>query len=214
MLNYILRIIGLQNAINVERSLIQAGAMWINNSRTPFFETFNPTDEMKQCNILFVLWDEQKDRYELSYLPGSKHFTNEILEELCPTHSDLILTIRNTKAKQVCVWRNDLKVRTGKKMAQSGHAFEAYTKEADECDMFSPRWFYEYGGKRKIVVSVINEEELDNLAQTLDQLSISHTVIVDSGFTEFNGVPTKTCLGIHPVFDEDIDGVTGNLSLY
>ncbi|RTK96494.1 MAG: peptidyl-tRNA hydrolase [Neisseriaceae bacterium] len=127
---------------------------------------------------------------------------------------DCILHIRNTKAKQVCVWRNDLKVRTGKKMAQSGHAFEAYTKEADECDMFSPRWFYEYGGKRKIVVSVINEEELDNLAQTLDQLSISHTVIVDSGFTEFNGVPTKTCLGIHPVFDEDIDGVTGNLSLY
>ena len=38
--------------------------------------------------------------------------------------------------------------------------------------------------------------------------------ILESCEEEFNGVPTKTCLGIHPVFDEDIDGVTGNLSLY
>lgn len=214
MLNYILKIEGIANAINVEKALILSGAVWVNKSQTSFFKTFDPKDEQKQCNILFVLWDEDCNRYELSYLPGSGQLTNSTLEELCPCHSDLILHIRNTKAKQVCVWRNDLKVRTGKKMAQSGHAFEAYTKEADECDMFSPRWFYEYGGKRKIVVSVINEEELDNLAQTLDQLSISHTVIVDSGFTEFNGVPTKTCLGIHPVFDEDIDGVTGKLPLY
>lgn len=213
MLNYILKIEGIANAINVEKALITSGAVWVNKSQTLFFETFDPKDEQKQCNILFVLWDEDYNRYELSYLPGSGQLTNSKLEELCPCHSDLILTISKTKVKQVCIWRKDLKVRTGKKMAQSGHAFESH-KTNIPYEMFSAGWFYELLGHRKIVVGVDNEDQLLQYQNKLQDFSIPHTLITDSGFTEFSGVPTNTCIGIHPNWDEDIDVVTGDLELY
>jgi PTH2 family peptidyl-tRNA hydrolase len=38
-------------------------------------------------------------------------------------------------------------------------------------------------------------------------------LIIDSGKTEFGGVPTKTCLAIGPDYSEKIDKVTGNLKL-
>jgi PTH2 family peptidyl-tRNA hydrolase len=36
----------------------------------------------------------------------------------------------------------------------------------------------------------------------------------DGGLTEFGGVPTRTCLGIGPDYDEHIDPVTADLELY
>lgn len=215
MKNYALKIIGLENAQNVEKALILSGAIWINQSRDLFFATFDPNDEAKQCNVLFVLWDVTKGRYELSYLPGSLNLTNKQIEKLCPIKNVIILTITHTKAKQVCIWRKDLKVRAGKKMAQSGHAFESHCLgKTTQYEMFSAGWFYERLGTRKIVVCVDNEEQLLEYQNILQDYSIDHTLITDSGFTEFNGVPTITCIGIHPNWDEEIDYVTGSLDLY
>jgi hypothetical protein len=39
-------------------------------------------------------------------------------------------------------------------------------------------------------------------------------LITDGGLTEFGGVPTRTCLGIGPGYDDRIDPVTGDLELY
>ena len=39
-------------------------------------------------------------------------------------------------------------------------------------------------------------------------------LITDRGLTEFGGVPTRTCLGIGPDYDQLIDPVTGDLELY
>jgi len=39
-------------------------------------------------------------------------------------------------------------------------------------------------------------------------------LITDGGLTEFGGVPTRTCLGIGPDYDDRIDPVTGDLELY
>jgi peptidyl-tRNA hydrolase, PTH2 family len=39
-------------------------------------------------------------------------------------------------------------------------------------------------------------------------------LITDRGRTEFGGVPTRTCLGIGPDYDDLIDPVTGDLELY
>lgn len=215
MLNFVLKILGIENAINVEKALLISGAMWINCSRTPFFETFDKDDENKQYNVLFVIWDEDNKRYQLSYLPGSNLLTNEQLEELCPVPCDVILPIIRTKAKQVCIWRKDLKVRSGKKMAQSGHAFESHSLgRTTPYEMFSAGWFYERLGTRKIVVCVDNEERLLEYQNLLQDYSIDHTLITDSGFTEFNGVPTITCIGIHPNWDDEIDYITGSLDLF
>ena len=38
-------------------------------------------------------------------------------------------------------------------------------------------------------------------------------LITDAGLTEFNGVPTKTCLALGPDYPENIDPITGNLKL-
>ncbi len=39
-------------------------------------------------------------------------------------------------------------------------------------------------------------------------------LITDRGLTEFGGVPTRTCLGVGPDYDDLIDQVTGDLELY
>jgi PTH2 family peptidyl-tRNA hydrolase len=67
----------------------------------------------------------------------------------------------------------------------------------------------------KIVVSVPGEEELLDLYQKLcnsDNL-IPYALITDSGLTEFNGIPTNTCLGIGPYISEVVDKYTINLPL-
>ena len=38
-------------------------------------------------------------------------------------------------------------------------------------------------------------------------------MIVDAGLTEFNGVPTKTCIAIGPANPDDIDEITKHLKL-
>ena len=46
-----------------------------------------------------------------------------------------------------------------------------------------------------------------------DEAEIPNALITDAGLTEFHGVPTKTCLGIGPWESEEIDKITGELSL-
>ena len=43
---------------------------------------------------------------------------------------------------------------------------------------------------------------------------IRRDLITDGGLTEFGGVPTRTCLGIGPDYDDRIGPVTGDLELY
>ncbi len=134
---------------------------------------------------------------------------------------------KNTK--QVIIWRNDLKVRTGKKMAMASHASMAFltrdgfigqvyndnvfinielgVKHLDEIDHWLKNSF------RKIVLYVNTEEELRELHQkALDKGLMSH-IIVDNGTTEFNGVPTTTALAIGPAWDFKFEGLTDHLKL-
>lgn len=142
--------------------------------------------------------------------------------------------------KQVIVWRNDLKVRKGKFAAQIAHAsLGAVLKSATklelgpdnmgfpECTAFAipkisaaHKWLFD-GRFTKIVLKVDSEEELLELHKklveynesTLVGFSLPHVLITDAGFTEFNGVPTNTCIGIGPAESEVIDLFTGHLTL-
>lgn len=138
--------------------------------------------------------------------------------------------------KQVIVWRKDLKVRLGKKMAQAAHASMAPILHMMELDggadgnsvawiiedeeLFSPFTMYKLGAFKKIVVSVDNEEELIQLYNRIKQHShhfhnekLPVALITDSGLTEFNGIPTNTCIGIGPFYSSVIDVYTKDLSL-
>lgn len=130
-------------------------------------------------------------------------------------------------------------VRRGKMMAQACHAsvgsllrlFNRTREETLKGGILEPgqisyRYELNFGpntvlddwlnGKfTKIVVSVPGEKELLELYKKLQDSNslIPFALITDAGLTEFNGVPTNTCLGIGPYISEEIDKYTGNLPL-
>lgn len=127
--------------------------------------------------------------------------------------------------KQVIVMRKDLNMRKGKMVAQGAHASMAailnqgsWGHGPDDWDTLTIRcndgmlaWLN--GNFKKVCVYVNSEEELLALHQKAESLGIINALITDSGLTEFNGVPTNTCIAVGPDFDEKVDQVTGGLPL-
>ena len=129
--------------------------------------------------------------------------------------------------KQVIVIRKDLKMRQGKAVAQGAHASMAailntahrtYDDKDQEdqliIDLNDQRLMHWLNGNfKKVCVYVNSEKELLDLYQKAKDLGILSALITDSGLTEFNGVPTKTCIAVGPDFEEKVDKVTGGLPL-
>lgn len=112
--------------------------------------------------------------------------------------------------KQVIVIRKDLKMRLGKTVAQGAHASMKATLE----NMDHPNvkeWLS--GMFTKICVQVNSEEELLAVYQRALDAGLIAAMIVDSGKTEFNGVPTRTCIAVGPATHEELAPITGNLKL-
>lgn len=126
------------------------------------------------------------------------------------------------ESKQVIVWRHDLKIRKGKSMAQAAHASWgaglsiAQKKDnkiiIDLNDEYVRNWF-EHRFK-KVVVYCPGERELVEIYNQAKEAGLPCALITDAGLTEFNEVPTKTCVGIGPADPDEIDKITGNLPLY
>lgn len=116
----------------------------------------------------------------------------------------------NYDYKQVIVMRKDLNMRKGKLCAQAAHASMAVVLR-NLGHPYVEAWL----GSRfaKIVVYVNSEDELYELDQAALEAGLLTESIVDSGFTEFNNVPTYTCLAIGPAPIAEIDEVTGHLPL-
>lgn len=138
------------------------------------------------------------------------------------------------RSKMMIVMRRDLKMRKGKIAAQAGHAcidavLMALNKEGcmndfemtpDGIDLkhtdkpSSPLSDWFMYGCAKVCVYVDSEEALLDIAQKAAERGIIASVITDAGMTEFQGVPTKTCLALEPLPAEIADELTGNLPLY
>ncbi len=125
--------------------------------------------------------------------------------------------------KQIIVVRKDLNMRKGKIAAQVAHASMKVLLDRQITlvnkselvleltpEMYS--WLFEEAFT-KICVSVNSEQELLDLQAKANELNVPNALIVDSGKTEFNGVPTVTCLAIGPHKEEVIDSITGGLPL-
>jgi PTH2 family peptidyl-tRNA hydrolase len=113
------------------------------------------------------------------------------------------------KSKQVIVMRTDLGMRKGKMIAQGAHAslkvmldFEGTAAMQD--------WLQ--GQFTKICVKGESEDHIKDLYKKAQALRIPCSLILDAGLTEFKE-PTYTCIAIGPGWAEDIDKITGGLSL-
>lgn len=119
--------------------------------------------------------------------------------------------------KQVIVIRKDLKMRRGKEIAQGAHASMGAILKVLKADgnLEDPRVKPWVEGKfKKICVQVESEAELLSIQRLAQELGLIECLIVDSGLTEFGGVPTMTTLAIGPDTEERVNLVTSNLKLY
>jgi PTH2 family peptidyl-tRNA hydrolase len=121
-----------------------------------------------------------------------------------------------SEPKQIIVMRTDLNMRKGKMIAQGAHAsLKVLLDNDDKCKTMDwlARGAWLDGSFTKVCVRVGSEEELLEIRDTAIASGLHVALITDAGRTEFNGVPTNTCIAIGPEFPEDLIGVTDHLKL-
>jgi len=134
--------------------------------------------------------------------------------------------MKKVEAKQVIVIRKDLNMRKGKIAAQAAHAslkiildmmehrrHGLVTRWALYVAEDTPLAEWLNGRFTKICVSVDSEQELLDIYNKALNAKLSVALITDAGLTEFNNVPTKTCIAIGPDWPDKIDAITGHLKL-
>lgn len=124
------------------------------------------------------------------------------------------------EVKQVIVVRRDLNMRKGKIAAQVAHAsmkaiLDCSTLINDQyiipMEKGSPIQKWLSGLFTKIVVGCDSLEEIDNIEKQCIEKGVIFARIIDSGLTEFNGIPTDTCIAVGPGPKNIIDEITGEL---
>jgi peptidyl-tRNA hydrolase, PTH2 family len=128
------------------------------------------------------------------------------------------MTDHNFLYKQVVVVRGDLKMSPAKLAVQVAHASVGaiYSGVENNHTLYLPRatlenWFKE--GFRKVVLKVVNEGYIWDLARECEEHKIPYFVVHDFGLTELEE-NTLTCIGIGPDLNQNIDKITGRLGLY
>lgn len=130
--------------------------------------------------------------------------------------------------KQVILARKDLNMSPGKLAAQVAHASLGAITDKLEWSTVVPKikrgeitvlvdgvldkWLT--GRFTKIVLGVNSQEELLGLYETAVKDGLICKLILDAGLTEFNNIPTYTCVAIGPADQEDLNKLTGHLKLY
>ncbi len=113
--------------------------------------------------------------------------------------------------KQVILIRQDLKLPKGKAAAQAAHAsVESALLTLKKDKELVKRWRAQ--GMKKVVLKVKDEKELLKYLQSAKDNNLITSLITDAGRTIVEP-GTKTALGIGPDFEEEIDKVTGSLTI-
>jgi len=108
--------------------------------------------------------------------------------------------------KQAIVMRTDLGMKKGKIAAQAAHAAVASADKSPD----KGKWFAE--GQKKVVLKVESEGQLLQVLQDARMEGLPSALIQDAGHTQIPA-GTKTCVGIGPAAEDDIDRVTSRLKL-
>lgn len=130
--------------------------------------------------------------------------------------------VNDSTHKQVIALRKDLGMGKGKLVAQGAHAsLAAVLSRADRStegelrvplDQDIGPWLE--GRFTKICVGVPDEDALLALYTRALALGLPCALIKDSGFTQFNGVPTHTAVAVGPAPLDAVDHITGDLKLF
>lgn len=139
-------------------------------------------------------------------------------------------------AKQVLVYRRDLKMRKGKIAAQCAHAAMAVffrggaaarprevavrddpegpwqRLEADALVVLgmtetAADWLFHRC--KKVCLSVEDEDALHTVHRLAKEAGLPCAIVRDAGKTEFGGVPTYTAVAVGPADDAAVDAITG-----
>ena len=108
--------------------------------------------------------------------------------------------------KQVIVVRTDLEMGKGKIAAQVAHAAVI----AADKSSYKADWLRR--GGQKTVLKVSSEQELIGILLAAKQAGLPVTMVEDAGHTQIPS-GTKTCVGIGPAPEKEIDKITGKLKL-
>lgn len=136
--------------------------------------------------------------------------------------------VQKYEVKQVIVVRTNYpdgkggfrKLRTGKIAAQASHAamsfLAKYLRRYGRIDLASlseEERYWMTNSFAKVVVGVDTEEELIEIHEKALRNNMTSNLITDAGRTEFDGVPTNTCIAIGPHRVERFEGITSDLRL-
>lgn len=110
--------------------------------------------------------------------------------------------------KQVVMIRSDLKMTTGKAVAQALHAALGTIKLVDK--EIVKKW--EKEGSKKVVLKVKDLKELRNIEKKIRKEKIPYFLVKDAGLTQLK-TGTITALGVGPIEEEKIDRITRELKL-
>lgn len=113
--------------------------------------------------------------------------------------------------KQVVVVRSDLKLPKGKMAAQAAHAcVESVLLTLKRDKEKVQNWRQK--GMKKIVLKVETEKDLLKIMQEAKDMGLITALITDAGRTIVEP-GTRTCIGIGPDKEEEIDQITGQLKM-
>jgi PTH2 family peptidyl-tRNA hydrolase len=123
--------------------------------------------------------------------------------------------------KQVIVVRKDLNMRKGKIASQVAHAAMKFIVDNNEAlrgdelrvNLKDTEAMWLTGSFTKVVVGVDSQDALEDLIFRAKLKDVEVHPIVDSGKTEFDGVPTLTCAAFGPDESFVLDEITGRLKL-
>ncbi|MEK6937906.1 MAG: peptidyl-tRNA hydrolase Pth2 [Nanoarchaeota archaeon] len=113
-----------------------------------------------------------------------------------------------SELKQVILIRQDLNLPKGKACAQCAHASVEAVFHSDK--KLVKAWHEQ--GMAKIVLKVKDEKELLKYFQQAKEEGLAVSLITDAGRTVV-APGTRTCAAIGPDEEEEIDKITGKLSL-
>jgi len=116
--------------------------------------------------------------------------------------------------KQVIVMRSDLNMRKGKCIAQGSHASMAFLTKNYPRQLSEVQKEWLENSFTKICVKVESEQELLEIEKRAIENNIECHVVIDNGKTEFNRIPTKTCLALGPDKSIVLDQITSHLKLW
>ena len=125
-----------------------------------------------------------------------------------PQNENILKSVTDFRYKQCLILRNDVKMSCGKRCAQAAHASIGAYNNADKA--LQKAWLSE--GQKKVVHKANDERTLYELKVIAERAGVSSSLIQDAGMTE---IPpgTITALGLGPARTEDLDKITGALTL-